>query len=89
MTPTLETSLTVFSTGSGENIDVHTFADPDRHFVIRDKEVGEALWRLASREAPRKRVKVGSVTSASDIEFFVLDIWRDKDIGREIATGEF
>ena len=85
MTQTLETSLTVFSAGSGDNIDVHTFADPDRHFVIRDRGLGEALWRIASREAPRERVK-GSVTSASDVEFLVLDMWRDKETEREIAT---
>lgn len=85
MTRAIDTSLTLFDSTKDGPLDVHTFADATRYFSIRNQHVGDALGAIAQRDARRRRVQVGGAGRAVDVEFFVLDLPRDKALSREIA----
>ena len=85
MTRAIDTSLTFVAAGRNEPVDVHVFADPHRHLVIRSASVAAAFRTVASAEAPIRRMKVGVAPSSEDVDFFVLDLKRDKTLHREIT----
>ena len=85
MTRAIETSLTLASPNRDHGVDVHVFADPNRYFPIHNRPISDALREALLHHAPRKRVRVGGGKSAIDVEFFVLDLWHDRAVSRQLA----
>lgn len=80
MNSAIDTSLTLIDRDCDETVDATIMSDPERHFVIRSRTVGEALRRAVAADAPRRSFKVGGSAVATNVDFFVIDLKRDKAI---------
>jgi hypothetical protein len=79
----LETSLTfvtpkVMKDEAKPHINEETFADPGEHASFGDEELAATLRGFAMKEMSLVKVPVGMNGSAEKVEFFWLDVKKDK-----------
>ena len=79
----LETSFTFVQTNALRSLERpqitdETFGNPNEHFVLSDVAIAEDLHRLAMKEMAIGKVAVGSAEQFEAVEFFYVDVRRDK-----------
>lgn len=85
MTPDLQTSFTLVDEQISGTMDYRTFADADRHFIIKNNGLAEEVLKLAMREAAVLRIDVGSENTHNVVEFYAFDLQGDKHLLDEIG----
>ena len=65
-------------------IDERTFANAAEHFILHDTDLSQQFHKLAMTEMALAKVAVGSATSHEKVEFFWMDIKKDKNVIKKI-----
>jgi hypothetical protein len=61
-------------------VDERTFANAAEHFILYDADLVKRFHKLAMTEMAITKIAVGSAASHEKVEFFWLDVKRDKKV---------